>query len=144
MKHDFSVASQFSALLRNEKFMSAMSKIGMSVASLIADDSNRGQVFDAFVKANGNNKKAEEYANGMDYFEANPIAEGVDAYAIAQMIRLLMKENNLDAAIQSGSIRVDELANLGIESGVLTQDSVSALSRMGASNLATVAALNLR
>ncbi len=141
MTHDFNIASQYADILRDEKFMAAMSKIGSSVIALIADDSDRGARFDAYARQNNIGAQMEEYANGFCHFEGPTI---LDSFAVSQMIRLLMKENSLAAAFESGAVNMTELVELGILDGVITDESINALSRMGAHALAAVAALNMR
>jgi hypothetical protein len=140
MTHDFNLASQYTLILRNEVFMKAMSRIGSSVISLIADSTEKGSKFDAYAKENNVGAQMEEYANGISHFDGM----SGDSYDVSQMIRLLMKEKSLSTAFASGAVSISELKDLGIEEGIITQKTIDALAHMGASNLAAVAALNMK
>lgn len=149
MKYDFTAASENSELLNDEKFMHAMHRIGTALANLIADSADsaaRLEKFDAYAKEHKTSQTAEVHAQGMLHFgEMCTSTDTVrDPMAISQMMRLLIKDAGLATAIASGAVSLSELKEIGIEEGVITNKAVDALGRMGASSLATVAALNMK
>ncbi len=146
MKYDFKVACQNGVLLRDEKFMEAMHRIGTAVANLISESPERLMKYDAYSKQDNIANIASVHAEGMMFYGdiASPTPEVLDPYAVSQMMRLLLKESGLGCAIQSGAVCLSELADIGIKEGVLTKHSVDVLGRMGAGNLAAVAALNIK
>lgn len=145
MKYDFTAACENSALLKNETFMVAMSRIAMAVANLVADSPERGTLFDAYAKEHKFSETADVYAGGMLNFgeECTSTDSLRDPTAVSQMIRLLLKDTSLSCAIKSGAVSVEELEAIGIEKGIITDKEVKALSSMGAKSLASVAALNM-
>jgi hypothetical protein len=140
MQYDFRKASQYAGLLREKTFMQAMSKIAMSSMGLVADSpSTKGEKFEAYANNSGIADKQQQLANSMEFCDMGMPSANCDGYAVAQMTRLLMKDNTLTIAFQSGVVAPEELKTLDIPSGVITAEGVNALQQMGMKSLASVA-----
>lgn len=145
MPVDYSLAEVHAAVLRDDKFIKAMSHINMGAQALIADSmSTKGEAYMSYAKANGLDNKMAAIVDALNSVDGLLDCQGADLLARANCLRLGMKDLSLKIAFDSSALALEDVKGFStVDKRHICPQYIVALNQLGLPNLAKAAALYL-